>query len=219
MEMYEKVKENKKILKMVVLGDVNVGKSNIIRRIMKQDFTELEATVGVEFAYLDFDKIDPEDPTKKISIQIWDTSGAERYRAITTSHIRGADGAYLVYDITNQISFNNIDFWLETLKKATDENIVIYLVGNKGDLVSDNKNNRKITKEEAITFAKMRHFQGFGECSALKNINIEETFNSFKKTLYKKNKDKLEEKTKLKLRELDILREKHRNKDKECCEL
>ena len=62
MEMIQKVKENKFILKMVVLGDVGVGKSNIIRRIMNHDFQELEATVGVEFAYIDVDNVDPNDP-------------------------------------------------------------------------------------------------------------------------------------------------------------
>ena len=73
MELYDKVKENKYILKMVVLGDVGVGKSNIIRRIIGQNFEELEATVGVEFTYIDIDDIDQEDPDKKLSIQIWDT--------------------------------------------------------------------------------------------------------------------------------------------------
>ena len=73
MELYDKVKQNKYILKMVVLGDVGVGKSNIIRRIIGQNFEELEATVGVEFTYIDMDDIDSEDPDKKLSIQIWDT--------------------------------------------------------------------------------------------------------------------------------------------------
>ena len=71
--MFQKVKENKFILKMVVLGDVGVGKSNIIRRIMNQDFQELEATVGVEFTYVDVGDVDPNDPSKVLSIQIWDT--------------------------------------------------------------------------------------------------------------------------------------------------
>ena len=62
----------------------------------------------------------------------------------------------------------------------------------------------------------MRHFQGFGECSALKNINIKETFNSFYKTLYKKNKDKLAEKTQQKINQLKIMQDKH-NKNKDCC--
>ena len=73
MEIFEKVKENKYVFKMVILGDVGVGKSNIIRRIMGEDFQELEATVGVEFTYIDVDEVDPEDPNRKLSIQIWDT--------------------------------------------------------------------------------------------------------------------------------------------------
>ena len=143
-------------------------------------------------------------------------AGAERYRAITTSHIRNADGAYLVYDITNQNTFDNIDYWLDTIKKATEDNIVIYLVGNKADLIDSSNRNRKVTKEQAIAYSKLRHFQGFGECSALKNINIKETFSSFYKTLYKKNKDKLAEKTQQKINQLKILQEKH-NKNKDCC--
>ena len=218
MEMIDKYKkENKYILKMVVLGDVGVGKSNIIRRIMGQDFQELEATVGVEFTFIDIDNIDKDNPQTKISIQIWDTSGAERYRAITTSHIRNADGAYLVYDVTNQSSFDNIDFWLEIIKKATDD-VVIYLVGNKADLTVDDPNRRKITKQQAIYYSKLRHFQGFGECSALKNVNIKETFESFYHTLYKKNKNNLKQTTDNKIIQLSEMQEKHLNNNKECCQ-
>ena len=65
--------DNNLLIKIVVIGDVNVGKTNIIRRIIGQNFEELEATVGVEFTYLDIDDIDQEDPDKKLSIQIWDT--------------------------------------------------------------------------------------------------------------------------------------------------
>ena len=74
MEILEKYqKENKYIFKMVVLGDVGVGKSNIIRRIIDKEFCELEATIGVEFTFVDIDHIDEKDPSIVISIQIWDT--------------------------------------------------------------------------------------------------------------------------------------------------
>ena len=73
MEMYQKVKENKYILKMVVLGDVGVGKTNIIRRILKQEYNKQEETVGVEFAFIDISDIDPDNPDIKLTIQIWDT--------------------------------------------------------------------------------------------------------------------------------------------------
>jgi hypothetical protein len=62
-----------KIILVVILGDVNVGKSNIIRRILGHDFQELEATVGVEFGLIDVKDVDPDDPNVVLSIQIWDT--------------------------------------------------------------------------------------------------------------------------------------------------
>ena len=76
MEIYQKVKEHKYVLKMIVLGDVSVGKTNIIRRILNKEYYKEEETVGVEFAFLDIidiEKIDPENPNIKITIQIWDT--------------------------------------------------------------------------------------------------------------------------------------------------
>ena len=76
MEMIQKFKENKYILKMVLLGDVGVGKTNIIRRIMNKDFQKLKSTVGAEFIYVDIFDVDPNDPNKQLSIQIWDTCKA-----------------------------------------------------------------------------------------------------------------------------------------------
>lgn len=71
--MYQKIRENKYILKMIVLGDVGVGKTNIIRRILNQDYKKQEETVGVEFAFIDITDIDPDNPDIKLTIQIWDT--------------------------------------------------------------------------------------------------------------------------------------------------
>ena len=72
-DVLKKVEEKKNILKVVILGDVSVGKSNIIRRIMGQEFQDLEATVGVEYTYIDIPNIDPDSPNISLSIQIWDT--------------------------------------------------------------------------------------------------------------------------------------------------
>ena len=73
MEILQKVKENKYILKMIVLGDVGVGKTNIIRRILNQEYYKQEETIGVEFAFIDIIKVDPLNPDIKLTIQIWDT--------------------------------------------------------------------------------------------------------------------------------------------------
>ena len=105
---------------------------------------------------------------------------------------------------------------MDIIKKCSDDDIVIYLIGNKADLLYD-EDKRKVSKEHAITYSKLRKFQGFGECSALRNININETFSSFYKTLYRKNKEKLEEKLKKKIIQLDDMQKNHSNKPKDCC--
>ena len=73
MEIYQKVKEHKYVLKMIVLGDVGVGKTHIIRRILNQENNKIEETVGVEFTFIDIFDIDPDNPDIKLTIQIWDT--------------------------------------------------------------------------------------------------------------------------------------------------
>lgn len=82
-----------------------------------------------------------------MQIQLWDTSGAERYRAITRSHIRNADGAFLVYDINSELSFRALEFWYDSIKKESSEDLTIYLLGNKLDLPLEDRNLRKVSKD------------------------------------------------------------------------
>lgn len=179
-----------------MLGDINVGKTNIIRRLLDQEFQEYEATVGVEFGFIEARDIDKDDPNVSLSIQLWDTSGAERYRAITTSHIRNADGAFLVYDINSELSFKALDFWYDSIKKVSGDDITIYLLGNKLDLALEDRNLRKVQKDQAMEFYNNHNnISYWTECSAKKNFNIKETFRAFYKDIYQKQKTKMEEKT------------------------
>ena len=205
--------ENNLLSKIVVIGDTNVGKTNIIRRIIGEDFREMEATIGVEFMYVNIKEIDKEDSNKTMSIQIWDTSGAERYKAITTTHIRGADGAYIVYDISDESSFNHLLYWYNCIKDAADEDIIIYLIGNKSDLIYEE--GRAVKKKDAIEFANKYKLQGYAECSAKNNENIQETFKKFYNLIYNKNKNKIKEKNKMKL-EL-MCKKKNEKKNESCC--
>ena len=204
--------ENNLLIKIVVIGDVNVGKTNIIRRIIGEDFKEMEATIGVEFMYINIKNIDKDDPRKTMSIQIWDTSGAERYKAITTTHIRGADGAYIVYDISNESSFNHLNYWYNCIKDAADNDIIIFLIGNKSDLIYEE--GRDVKKKDAIDFANKYKLQGYAECSAKNNENILETFKDFYNMIYNKNKNKIKEKNKMKL---DLMKPKKNDKNKNSC--
>jgi Ras-related protein Rab-11A len=98
---------------VVVIGDSGVGKSNLLSRFTRNEFNlESKSTIGVEFATR---SVSIEGKT--IKAQIWDTAGQERYRAITSAYYRGAVGALVVYDITKDVSFENVEKWLTELKE------------------------------------------------------------------------------------------------------
>lgn len=155
------------MFKVVVIGDSAVGKSQILSRFAKNEFSlDSKSTIGVEFQTRTL-VID----NKTIKTQIWDTAGQERYRAVTSAYYRGALGAMLVYDITKRQSFDHVARWLEELRGHADNNIVIMLIGNKCDL----RDMRAVPEEDAKEFAQ-REGLFFFETSALEAINVETAF-------------------------------------------
>ncbi|CAN8274632.1 unnamed protein product [Cochlearia groenlandica] len=155
------------LFKLVLIGDSGVGKSNLLSRFTRNEFSiESKSTIGVEFATKSVNVDD-----KIIKAQLWDTAGQERYRAITSAYYRGAVGALLVYDLTRHITFENVERWLKELRDHTDSNVVIMLVGNKADL----RHLRATQTEEARSFSE-RENMFFMETSALDATNVEEAF-------------------------------------------
>ncbi|KAJ6822451.1 ras-related protein Rab11D-like [Iris pallida] len=155
------------VFKVVLIGDSAVGKSQILARFARNEFSlDSKATIGVEFQTrtLIIDR-------KNVKAQIWDTAGQERYRAVTTAYYRGAFGALLIYDITKRQTFDHIPRWLEELRSHADKNIVIMLVGNKSDL--DDK--RAVSVEDAKEFAQKEGLF-FLETSAMEATNVEPSF-------------------------------------------
>ncbi|CAI9772759.1 unnamed protein product [Fraxinus pennsylvanica] len=155
------------LFKVVLIGDSGVGKSNLLSRFTRNEFSlESKSTIGVEFATRSI-RVDD----KVVKAQIWDTAGQERYRAITSAYYRGAVGALLVYDVTRHVTFENVERWLRELRDHTDSNIVIMLVGNKADL----RHLRAVQTEDAKAFAE-RENAFFMETSALESMNVENSF-------------------------------------------
>ncbi|RHZ39762.1 hypothetical protein DYB31_014909 [Aphanomyces astaci] len=108
------------LFKVVLIGDSGVGKSNLLSRFTRNEFSlESKSTIGVEFATKSI-----QAEGKTIKAQIWDTAGQERYRAITSAYYRGAVGALLVYDITKHPTFENVERWLKELRDHADANTV-----------------------------------------------------------------------------------------------
>ncbi|KAL6202126.1 hypothetical protein ACLB2K_025837 [Fragaria x ananassa] len=185
------------LFKVVLIGDSGVGKSNLLSRFTRNEFSlESKSTIGVEFATRSIHVDD-----KIVKAQIWDTAGQERfasqshsslscwfdwiriqvdrYRAITSAYYRGAVGALLVYDVTRHVTFENVERWLKELRDHTDSNIVIMLVGNKADL----RHLRAVSVEDAKAFAE-RENTFFMETSALESMNVENAFSEVLTQIY-----------------------------------
>lgn len=172
------------LFKVVVIGDSGVGKSNLLSRFTRNQFTlESKSTIGVEFATR---SVSIEG--KNIKAQIWDTAGQERYRAITSAYYRGAVGALIVYDITKETSFENVEKWLTELKENATADITIMLVGNKTDLADA----RAIDTAQGLAYAQA-HNMTFMEASAMTASNVETSFFQIITDIYRKKRQKQQE--------------------------
>ena len=196
------------LYKIVIIGDTCVGKTNILTRYLTNQFSSnSKSTVGVELG-IKFLKI----KNTNTKIQIWDTAGQERYQAITSAYFRGSDGCFIVYDITNERSFNNIEKWYEKVHENNDKDIPIIIVGNKCDLEDERKVPTDKGREKAQNLD-----CAFYEISALKAINIEPIFEELVNTIYDKtggNKNDEEIKIEI-INEKKGVNLKSENKDKE----
>ncbi|XP_075224537.1 RAS oncogene family member Rab10 [Lycorma delicatula] len=156
------------LFKLLLIGDSGVGKTCVLFRFSDDAFTPtFISTIGIDFKIKTV-----ELRGKKIKLQIWDTAGQERFHTITTSYYRGAMGIMLVYDITNEKSFENIVKWLRNIDEHANEDVEKMILGNKCDM--DEK--RAVSKERGEAIAR-EHGIRFMETSAKANINIEQAFN------------------------------------------
>lgn len=154
-------------VKFIIVGNQSVGKTNIIHRFTKGEFQEqYNSTIGMDFISHNIDL-----DNNALHIQIWDTAGTERYRSITKGYYSNSTCALIVYDITNNKSFESSKEWIEECKSYANQNIILMLIGNKADLIEE----RAITEEEGKELAK-EYGMEFYECSALNGKNINEIF-------------------------------------------
>ncbi|KAJ3450045.1 ras and ef-hand domain-containing protein [Anaeramoeba flamelloides] len=153
--------------KICFIGDEGVGKTSIITRFIYESFDpETQSTVGVDFLSKTI-----HIENQSIRLQLWDTAGQERFRCLLPSYIRNSSLAVLVFDVTNQKSFENLDFWLQTVKEIRGEDVIIFYVGNKTDLTDQ----RKISIEDLEQKAQEKGFIYF-ETSAKSGFNIKQMF-------------------------------------------
>ncbi|KAH3758932.1 rab family GTPase [Pelomyxa schiedti] len=158
--------------KVVILGDSGVGKTCFVSRLANRSFnTEVPTTTGVEFITIVW---------RDTNVQIWDTAGQEKYREMTTSYLRGADGFFILFDISSLPSFDNVLTWKNAIKTCTEQDIPTFLIATKIDCPV---NKRCKTDEELEAFSKENGFCAWACCSAMENHGVETTFDSFMNTI------------------------------------
>ncbi|XP_072917228.1 ras-related protein Rab-13 isoform X3 [Hemitrygon akajei] len=119
------------LFKLLLIGDSGVGKTCLIIRFADDNFNNTYiSTIGIDFKIKTIDV-----GGKKIKLQVWDTAGQERFKTITTAYYRGAMGIILVYDITDEKSFENIQNWMKSIKElAKDHGIRFFETSAKSSL-------------------------------------------------------------------------------------
>ena len=156
------------IYKTLILGDTTVGKTCFLLKYTDKTFQEAHlATIGLDYRL----KTMKLKNGKEIKLQIWDTAGQDRFRAITRNYYKGSHGILLLYEVTNVKSFENIKTWVSSIREEASKDVVVYILGNK----IDNAKNRKVETEEGKELAEELGFP-FMETSAKNNINVSETF-------------------------------------------
>ncbi|XP_014667458.1 PREDICTED: ras-related protein Rab-18-B-like [Priapulus caudatus] len=145
-------------LKILIIGESSVGKSSLLLRFTDETFDpDLQPTIGVDFKVKTI-TID----NNRCKLAIWDTAGFERFRTLTPSYYRGAQGVILVYDISSRQSFERLGTWLAELDMFSSRaNVVKMLVGNK----NDREREREVERAAGVAFAR-KHSMLFIEASA-----------------------------------------------------
>lgn len=163
--------------KVVLLGEGCVGKTSCVLRYVENKFNEKHLST-LQASYLN-KRLNISG--KRVSLNIWDTAGQERFHALGPIYYRDSNGAILVYDITDEDSFQKVKNWVKELRKMLGNDISLCIAGNKIDLEKD----RHVAVAEAESYAASvgaKHFH----ISAKLNKGIEEMFLDLSKAMIEK---------------------------------
>lgn len=162
------------LIRLLLIGESGVGKTCMLCRFIEEGFISPHiSTIGIDFKM----------KTLMIGgvrtrIQVWDTAGQERFDTVTSQYFRRAQGVLLVYDITSETSFQNLDKWLKMMHEHSADDMDVLLVGNKADA----ENVRTVSREDAEKFAKS-HSMDYIEVSAHEGSNIYQAFSRLAETV------------------------------------
>ena len=191
-------------IKLLLIGDSSVGKTNFVFRFVDNRFQTVHlTTIGFDFK----SKIVTLPNSKKtLKLQIWDTAGQERYMSLNQNLFLKVHGVILMYDISNRESFDHLTKWLDLIKDAIND-IPIVLVGNK----IDKEEERLVSYNEGEQLAKELNISFF-ESSGKENKNVKEPFYSLCEEIINKMKNE-----RTSTNNFSINNQKEKEKKKKCC--
>ena len=199
------------VIKLLTLGETEVGKTSIVLRYSDDKFHEDKtATIGIDFKIKIIRK-----GKEVIKVSIYDTAGEERFKTLIKHYYRGANGILLIFDLTKKSTFDKLNIWLEDLRENSDniDNLYIHLIGNKNDL----EEQRAISFEEATNFAKKNKLP-YMEVSAKTGKNIKNLFDEVIKGAMIKMINNLKENDKKDIMTLSFLdKDEVKEKNLFCC--
>ena len=144
MEEDDSKKDKNETIKIILLGDFGVGKTNIILRYIKGEFNKNSiTTIRTTFPIKELKR-----NNTTYNLNVWDTTGQEAYRAVTKLFIQRAKIVVLVCDIEKKNSFESLDYWYNAIKEICQDIIILAIVGNKVDLFDQDDNNDQVPQEE-----------------------------------------------------------------------
>ena len=185
--------EEKNKLKIIIIGDSQVGKTSLLFQYTENFYPEnFISTVGIEYKLKEI-KINEVNYT----LQIWDTAGQERFKSLSRSFMNEADGVLFVYDITNKKTFQSIKDWIKIQEDASEIGNKKIIVGNKSDL----EDKREISKEKLKNLCEQLNVYG-EETSAKTGENVSEIFEKLAQLIVEdktRNKTKTKNNVKLKV--------------------
>ena len=198
-------KSNK--INLIALGDGQVGKTSLIFRYIDNVYSSnYLSTIGIDYKF----KNEKLSNGEIVNVKLSDTAGQERFRSIAKNFLMKADGIILVYDITNRLSFNNLENWFNDINEKASEKPII-LIGNKLDL------ERKVDTEEGIQLAKKFDKEiKFFETSCKTGENVEEAIKYLVEQVYNKNKGKNPSKENIEIKKGKKAKDGSKDKKKFC---